>query len=98
MLKQQFQPELHDARIVGLCQRAEIRCGAGDLDGSEIGVVEKVEDLRAELQPHALVDVGPFHQREVPVLSPGHFDQITRQRTDQTDAPGEGIGVDPVIG
>src|SRR5450631_1612426 len=61
-LKQEFERKLDQARIIygGVKRsepgRAEFRTGGADAaaGGTELWMIEQIEDLRAEIQPHPL--------------------------------------------
>src|ERR1700677_5239286 len=69
MLKEVFQSKLHQAGIA--CRRDSAECrrtiGKAAVRVREIGVIENVEDLRAELEILVLGKRDLFMQREVPV-------------------------------
>ena len=61
----------------------------------KIGVVEDVEELRAELQAGALAELGGLKQREVPVGEAGAYEAVARRVADgPISRSGEGAGVE----
>src|SRR5215472_4777175 len=69
----QFQPELHQARIVhrvidhGEGRGVEVRAGAVAAGRAELRVVEQIEELSPEIQSHPFADREVLHQREIRV-------------------------------
>src|ERR1051325_7475410 len=93
-LEEQLDAELDDARLVRLGQRAEVRGAEVGDERPEVRVVEKVEDLAAELNPHALGHAHALHHGEVDRLGRGHLNQVARDVADEPEARGEGGAVD----
>ena len=77
-LEIKFQAQLQDARIA----RADNACEGSRRErrshAIEIGVIENIERLEAELQVGAFADVGIFEERDIPSLSAGPGDGAAR--------------------
>jgi hypothetical protein len=74
--------------------------GVDDLVGElEVGVVEDVEELGAELQAGALGELGGFEEGEVPVGEAGAGQGVSADVADEAGGGGgEGVGVEELRG
>jgi hypothetical protein len=86
-LEKQLQRELHDPRVV---RRVDDPEGARLLIEyvsiwlTELCMVERVEELCAELEVHPLSNRGVFEQRNVPVVQSGRCEEAPRRRSQLT--------------
>src|SRR5260370_28807869 len=70
-LKQELQRELNLARRVTAADGAEARAGAVAVGGGEVGVVERIKHLGAELQLHSFA-------RQAEVLEDTEIERVQR--------------------
>ena len=72
-LEVRFQPELHDARVEGIGELAEVAGTQIITYVMELGVIPRVESLDAEFQPAAtrFAEDKALEQRQVPVIATG---------------------------
>src|SRR5689334_19722112 len=96
----QFQPQLHDARLVGGSHLSVGRAINSRVDALEIRVIEHVEGFDAELHPDSLRHLDVLEQREVPAVNAWSADRPTTSIAGAQHAVGrvcEGVGVEPAI-
>ena len=66
---------------------------------AQVGAVEDVEELRAELEPDTLVDLRGLGKRQVQIVVAGTGERIAAQVADRAvGGRGEGVGVEELRG
>src|SRR4029077_1008242 len=86
-LEVQLQPELHNARIEGRGELAEVAGAEVGTGLVELGVVPDVERFGAEFQPAAasLAEDEALEQGNVPVVAPGATGCVVTQVSEGTN-------------
>src|SRR4029077_7206817 len=86
-LEVQLQPELHNARIEGRGELAEVAGGERVADLVELGVIPGVERLGAELQTAAtsFAEDEALEQGDVPVVAAGATRYVVAQVSEGTN-------------
>src|SRR5262249_38378614 len=98
-LPQKLQRQLNVPRVArGAADSPELRRGNPRAGEAELGMVEEVEELGAELELALLVERESFEQREIPVVDAGTGHDVASGGA-PAEARGwhEGIGAEPVV-
>src|SRR5436309_1116587 len=83
-LPQKLHPELHHPAPRRCLDLPEIRIAHRADRIIQIGMVEQIEKLRAELQPLLLGEAEGFERGGVPVDGPGPFHQVAARVSQRT--------------
>jgi hypothetical protein len=84
-------------RVAGLAARVQVHV---DLIGAELGLVEEVEELHAELHGHAFCDLEVLVHGEVRIGDSGSFattNALVAEATNLEVVDCEGIGIEPLV-
>src|SRR4051812_20352495 len=98
-LKQEAQAQLHVPAIVALARRPpEVRVGRVRVRPVQVGVVDEVEHLGAELHLARAAQAEVLEEGDVPLLLARVVDQVARRVAERAcRRAGEGGGVEPEI-
>src|SRR5260370_18958375 len=66
--EEELYPNLIDAGVAGACDLPELRVGSVMVRAIPLRVVECIERLQAQLQPHFFAEFEVLEERHVPVI------------------------------